>query len=41
MVEQSTAASGQLAEEAATLRELVSRFKLRATASTQFARRAA
>ncbi|NZD60236.1 HAMP domain-containing protein [Rhizobium sp. WYCCWR 11290] len=34
MVEQSTAASGQLAEEAAKLRELVSRFKLRATAST-------
>ncbi|MBY5413153.1 HAMP domain-containing protein [Rhizobium leguminosarum] len=35
MVEQSTAASGQLAQEAATLRELVSRFKLRATAPTQ------
>jgi len=34
MVEQSTAASGHLAEEAAKLRELVSRFKLRATAST-------
>ncbi|NYT34514.1 methyl-accepting chemotaxis protein [Rhizobium sp. WYCCWR 11128] len=33
MVEQSTAASGQLAEEAAKLRELVSRFRLRATAS--------
>jgi methyl-accepting chemotaxis protein len=33
MVEQSTAASGHLAEEAAKLRELVSRFKLRATAS--------
>ncbi|MBB5666696.1 methyl-accepting chemotaxis protein [Rhizobium leguminosarum] len=41
MVEQSTAASGHLAQEAAKLRELVSRFKLRATASTQFARRAA
>ncbi|MGO6667334.1 HAMP domain-containing methyl-accepting chemotaxis protein [Rhizobium ruizarguesonis] len=37
MVEQSTAASGHLAEEAAKLRELVSRFKLRATASTQSA----
>ncbi|MBY2995828.1 HAMP domain-containing protein [Rhizobium leguminosarum] len=37
MVEQSTAASGQLAQEAATLRELVSRFRLRATASTQSA----
>ncbi|EJC82920.1 methyl-accepting chemotaxis protein [Rhizobium leguminosarum bv. trifolii WSM2297] len=37
MVEQSTAASGHLAQEAATLRELVSRFKLRATASTQSA----
>ncbi|MGO7906290.1 methyl-accepting chemotaxis protein [Rhizobium leguminosarum] len=37
MVEQSTAASGQLAEEAAKLRELVSRFRLRATASTQSA----
>ncbi|MDC9808010.1 MULTISPECIES: methyl-accepting chemotaxis protein [unclassified Rhizobium] len=35
MVEQSTAASSQLAQEAAKLRELVSRFKLRATASTQ------
>ncbi|MBB4576234.1 methyl-accepting chemotaxis protein [Rhizobium lentis] len=35
MVEQSTAASGHLADEAAKLRELVSRFKLRATASTQ------
>ncbi|MEI1251117.1 methyl-accepting chemotaxis protein [Rhizobium aouanii] len=34
MVEQSTAASGHLAEEAAKLRELVSRFRLRATAST-------
>ncbi len=34
MVEQSTAASGQLAQEAAKLRELVSRFRLRATAST-------
>ncbi|MBY5520194.1 methyl-accepting chemotaxis protein [Rhizobium leguminosarum] len=33
MVEQSTAASGQLAEEAAKLRELVSRFRLGATAS--------
>ncbi|WP_027666717.1 methyl-accepting chemotaxis protein [Rhizobium leguminosarum] len=33
MVEQSTAASGHLAEEAAKLRELVSRFRLRATAS--------
>ncbi|MCA2410556.1 HAMP domain-containing protein [Rhizobium leguminosarum bv. viciae 248] len=33
MVEQSTAASGHLAEEAARLRELVSRFRLRATAS--------
>ncbi|ANL33118.1 HAMP domain-containing methyl-accepting chemotaxis protein [Rhizobium phaseoli] len=32
MVEQSTAASGHLADEAAKLRELVSRFKLRATA---------
>ncbi|MBC2802639.1 HAMP domain-containing methyl-accepting chemotaxis protein [Rhizobium ruizarguesonis] len=37
MVEQSTAASGHLAEEAAKLRELVSRFKLRATASTRSA----
>ncbi|MGB8288127.1 HAMP domain-containing methyl-accepting chemotaxis protein [Rhizobium ruizarguesonis] len=37
MVEQSTAASGHLAEEAAKLRELVSRFKLRATTSTQSA----
>ncbi|MGR9134738.1 methyl-accepting chemotaxis protein [Rhizobium leguminosarum] len=37
MVEQSTAASGQLAQEAAKLRELVSRFRLRATASTQSA----
>ncbi|MGO7623959.1 methyl-accepting chemotaxis protein, partial [Rhizobium ruizarguesonis] len=37
MVEQSTASSGHLAEEAAKLRELVSRFKLRATASTQSA----
>ncbi|MBY2983685.1 methyl-accepting chemotaxis protein [Rhizobium leguminosarum] len=37
MVEQSTAASGQLAQEAATLRELVSRFRLRATTSTQSA----
>ncbi|MCW1750850.1 methyl-accepting chemotaxis protein [Rhizobium acaciae] len=34
MVEQSTAASGHLAEEAAKLRELVSRFRLRASAST-------
>ncbi|KAF5885623.1 methyl-accepting chemotaxis protein [Rhizobium sp. PEPV16] len=34
MVEQSTAASGHLAEEAAKLRELVSRFRLRATTST-------
>ncbi|MGR9434090.1 methyl-accepting chemotaxis protein [Rhizobium leguminosarum] len=37
MVEQSTAASGQLAQEAAKLRELVSRFRLQATASTQSA----
>ncbi|MDR9812449.1 methyl-accepting chemotaxis protein [Rhizobium hidalgonense] len=37
MVEQSTAASGQLAQEAAKLRELVSRFKLRATDSAQSA----
>ncbi|MGR9223979.1 methyl-accepting chemotaxis protein [Rhizobium leguminosarum] len=37
MVEQSTAASGQLAQEAAKLRELVSRFRLRATGSTQSA----
>ncbi|PDS77690.1 methyl-accepting chemotaxis protein [Rhizobium sp. L43] len=37
MVEQSTAASSQLAQEAAKLRELVSRFKLRATASPQSA----
>ncbi|EJZ20544.1 methyl-accepting chemotaxis protein [Rhizobium sp. Pop5] len=37
MVEQSTAASGQLAQEAAKLRELVSRFKLRATGSTHSA----
>ncbi|MBY3179441.1 HAMP domain-containing protein [Rhizobium leguminosarum] len=37
MVEQSTAASGHLAEEAARLRELVSRFRLRATASAPFA----
>ncbi|PDT02146.1 methyl-accepting chemotaxis protein [Rhizobium chutanense] len=37
MVEQSTAASSQLAQEAAKLRELVSRFKLRATASAQSA----
>ncbi|MBB2790500.1 UNVERIFIED_ORG: methyl-accepting chemotaxis protein [Rhizobium esperanzae] len=35
MVEQSTAASGHLADEAAKLRELVSRFKLRATAPAQ------
>ncbi|NEJ71284.1 HAMP domain-containing protein [Rhizobium phaseoli] len=39
MVEESTAASGHLAEEAAKLRELVSRFKLRATASAQSGRR--
>ncbi|MBX5197530.1 MULTISPECIES: methyl-accepting chemotaxis protein [unclassified Rhizobium] len=39
MVEQSTAASGHLAQEAARLRELVSRFKLHATASTQSGRR--
>ncbi|MCV9943961.1 HAMP domain-containing protein [Rhizobium sp. WYCCWR 11279] len=39
MVEQSTAASGQLAEEAAKLRELVSRFRLRATASPSAAGR--
>jgi methyl-accepting chemotaxis protein len=37
MVEQSTAASGQLAEEAAKLRDLVSRFTLGATTSTQSA----
>ncbi|MBB2796646.1 UNVERIFIED_ORG: methyl-accepting chemotaxis protein [Rhizobium pisi] len=37
MVEQSTAASGHLADEAAKLRELVSRFKLRATAPAQSA----
>lgn len=35
MVEQSTAASGQLADEAATLSALISRFKLGAVASTQ------
>ncbi|ARM87326.1 methyl-accepting chemotaxis protein [Rhizobium sp. CIAT894] len=39
MVEQSTAASSQLAQEAAKLRELVSRFKLRAAASAQSAGR--
>ncbi|MBB4239191.1 methyl-accepting chemotaxis protein [Rhizobium esperanzae] len=39
MVEQSTAASSQLAQEAAKLRELVARFKLRATASAQSAGR--
>ncbi|MBY5537482.1 HAMP domain-containing protein [Rhizobium leguminosarum] len=39
MVEQSTAASGHLAEEAAKLRELVSRFRLRATASPSAAGR--
>lgn len=37
MVEQSTTASGQLAEEAAKLRDLVSRFTLGATTSTQSA----
>ncbi|NTI78543.1 methyl-accepting chemotaxis protein [Rhizobium rhizogenes] len=37
MVEQSTAAAGQLAEEAATLRALVSRFRLGTHASTQSA----
>ncbi|MFP3547504.1 methyl-accepting chemotaxis protein [Rhizobium sp. SIMBA_035] len=41
MVEQSTAASGHLADEATKLRELVSRFKLRAAPSTQVGRRAA
>ncbi|MBY3212399.1 methyl-accepting chemotaxis protein [Rhizobium laguerreae] len=39
MVEQSTAASGHLAEEAARLRELVSRFRLQATASPSAAGR--
>ncbi|MEH7850156.1 methyl-accepting chemotaxis protein [Rhizobium laguerreae] len=39
MVEQSTAASGHLAEEAARLRELVSRFRLQPTASPSAAGR--